>query len=307
MKTILNYLDAATREKSDCGDKLVIRESSRDLGWQGIIIEAGSSPEFHPDNVCTPCFYFALDTSSGLNWRAKRNGEFADIHSSSGQIWINPPWEPFTHSVVEECRFVILAVEEARLLDAVKPVMQPKGIRTPDLRFLNTYNVEDDHLKHFIDLFYLEVKAKGRNGPDYLESLLVAFSGYYALNYSNWSELASAVPVKSRITGKDLTLVEEIVKENIGERISIDELASGLRMSKFHFLREFKKVTGETPYQYILRAKMYRAEDLLRNREMKLVDIAYALGFSDQSHFTNVFRRWKGISPAMFRKSIILP
>jgi AraC family transcriptional regulator len=303
MKTILQYLDATTRQPSDCGKSLEIRESSRDLDWQGIIVEAGSSPEFYPENVCTPYFYFALDTSTGLKWKARKNGEYIDIHSASGQIWINPPWVPFSHSINEECHFIILAVEEHRFLDAARPAVKQKNIKASDLRFLNTYNIEDDHLKHFIDLFYLEAKDRGRNGRLYLESLLSVFSNYYVSNYSNWTELTGGPPVKSRLGEDDLASIGKTVAENLSERLSIDELSAELNMSKFHFLREFKKVTGETPYRYILRKKMERAEELLLDHDMKLTDIAYSLGFSDQSHFTNTFRRWKGISPGEFRKS----
>ena len=90
--------------------------------------------------------------------------------------------------------------------------------------------------------------------------------------------------------------------ENLEENITIEELAIEVNMSKFYFLREFKKLTGNTSYQHIIDVKMSEAKHMLTNNDKSISEIALALGFSDQSHFSNTFKRSVGVSPASFRK-----
>ncbi len=300
MKTNLKFLDADTGFRSDCGDSLVIQESSESLGWDGIVLEIGSSPEFYPVNIYTPYFYFALDTG-GLRWKTRKNGVDLDLHTEVGQIWMNPPYVPFTHSIKEECHFTILAIEEDRLLNATR-ILSERDKKS--LVFLNTYNVEDNVLKHFIELFVLEMRAKGRNQSSYLESLLASFAEYFLKNYSNY--LDAPDQEVSRLSETNLDTIKKMILEEISEKIMIEDMAAEIGMSKFHFLREFKKTTGETPYQFVLKVRLSEAERLLIESNSKISDIAYELGFNDQSHFTNAFRKAKGISPQSFRKSKIL-
>jgi AraC family transcriptional regulator len=59
---------------------------------------------------------------------------------------------------------------------------------------------------------------------------------------------------------------------------------------------------GITPYQYILKMKMDRAKELLMEDDTRVIDVAYQMGFSDQSHFTNTFKKYFGFSPGNFKK-----
>lgn len=77
--------------------------------------------------------------------------------------------------------------------------------------------------------------------------------------------------------------------------IQIEELSDLLHMSKFRFLKIFKQTTGDTSYQYILRKKMELAEQ-------PIIQVAYDLGFSNQSHFNKSFKRFFGYSPGKLRQ-----
>lgn len=116
MKTILKYYKKNTSELSNYGNPLVIEKSSRNLSWNGIIVEQGYSPHFYPKDVFTPYFYFALAIKSNFNWNAEIDNEKTELMSSPGNIWVNPPNTPFTHEINELCRFIILAIENNTLL-----------------------------------------------------------------------------------------------------------------------------------------------------------------------------------------------
>ena len=91
------------------------------------------------------------------------------------------------------------------------------------------------------------------------------------------------------------------IEEHYRERLSIGDVASSVRMSVFHFSRQFKKETGYSPYEFILKTRIDRAKSLLKNTDMRIKEIAYELGFSSESSFIYAFEKNTGISPGTFR------
>ena len=73
-------------------------------------------------------------------------------------------------------------------------------------------------------------------------------------------------------------------------------------MSKYHFLREFKKETGVTPNQYIQIKKVNKVRSFLKT-DASLSSIAYECGFTDQSHMIKVFKRFIGYTPKQFKNT----
>jgi AraC family transcriptional regulator len=94
-----------------------------------------------------------------------------------------------------------------------------------------------------------------------------------------------------------LKRVRDYIDENIGERITLGDLARVAGISRYHFARQFRLRTGESPMGYLRRLKIERAKAMLRAPEIKVSDIAAGLSFTDQSHFTRTFRRLVGLTP----------
>ena len=68
--------------------------------------------------------------------------------------------------------------------------------------------------------------------------------------------------------------------------------------------RAFKESTGLSPHQFILRRRVERALQMLKEKRTNLADIAYDLGFSSQGHFTTVFSKIVGVSPSSYREQV---
>ena len=83
--------------------------------------------------------------------------------------------------------------------------------------------------------------------------------------------------------------------------LSLADLAATAGMSPFHFLRVFRRVTGKTPHQYVLGARLRLAARLLLDTDRPVTDIAYAVGFQDLSNFVRTFGKVIGASPSKFR------
>jgi AraC family transcriptional regulator len=105
------------------------------------------------------------------------------------------------------------------------------------------------------------------------------------------------------LAGGALRRVRTYIDAHIGERISLDELANQAGVSRFHFARQFRLSTGESPMGYLRRVRIERSKSILQTRDTTIAEIAARLGFSDQSHFTRIFGRLVGVSPGSFARS----
>lgn len=95
------------------------------------------------------------------------------------------------------------------------------------------------------------------------------------------------------------------IEENLKSDISIDQLASLVHLSKFYFIRLFKRLMGVSPYQYVLITRINSAKKLLMSPDFRINEIADAVGFSSAARFTKFFSEMTGMSPSEFRKNSI--
>jgi AraC-like DNA-binding protein len=90
--------------------------------------------------------------------------------------------------------------------------------------------------------------------------------------------------------------IDEIIDAHRNRPIDTEWLARKFGMSKFHFIREFKKAKGVTPQTYIMICRLGKTKKMLLEN-VPLADVAYLNGFYDPSHFNNSFKKYFGITP----------
>ncbi|MCO8294336.1 helix-turn-helix domain-containing protein [Tetragenococcus halophilus] len=82
--------------------------------------------------------------------------------------------------------------------------------------------------------------------------------------------------------------------------MSLEELSRRCHLNKYTLIRYFTKYFGVTPYQYLQTIRIKEAKELLSNGK-ELLSISLKVGFSDQSHFTRVFKSLIGITPKQYQ------
>jgi AraC family transcriptional regulator len=102
-----------------------------------------------------------------------------------------------------------------------------------------------------------------------------------------------------------LQRIKELVHAKMEDDLSLDEMAQSVGLSTAHFARMFRKSTGETPHQFVLRQRVERAKAMLRAPGARVLDAAVACGFKTQQHFAQVFRDVCGISPTEYRQNFL--
>jgi AraC family transcriptional regulator len=94
------------------------------------------------------------------------------------------------------------------------------------------------------------------------------------------------------------------IEARFREPLALTELASSVGLSPFHFVRIFRRVTGTTPHQYLIGARLRLAVQMLLDTARPITEIAYEVGFQDLSNFIRTFHRVVGRSPRAYRTTV---
>ena len=116
-------------------------------------------------------------------------------------------------------------------------------------------------------------------------------------------KLAPAPQAHGGLAAGAMRRIRQYVEVHLAESIDLTMLAAVAGPSVHHFARQFKQTAGVTPHYYLTQKRVERAQEMLAKTDLPLSKIAYATGFSDQSHLARHFRRMLGTTPREFRRS----
>jgi AraC family transcriptional regulator len=135
--------------------------------------------------------------------------------------------------------------------------------------------------------------------PLFAETLATTLAMHLMSKYGrNRSQVTSA---RGGLGRGPLAAVIDYIHENPGRELCVKDLAEIAGVSLSHFIRTFHQTTGVPPHQYLLRTRLNRAKELLRQTRHSIAEIAGMTGFSGQSHFTKQFGRFAGLTPRRYR------
>jgi AraC family transcriptional regulator len=144
-----------------------------------------------------------------------------------------------------------------------------------------------------------ELESEGLSGRLYRESLANVLAVHLLRHYTTSAIVARHF--SGGLSGQRLRQVKDFIAANYASDLKLDELAHEARMSSFHFAREFKKTTGTSPHQYLIKFRVEQAKAMLAESELPLIEVGLRSGFSHQSHFTRLFHRLTGTTPQSYR------
>lgn len=185
------------------------------------------------------------------------------------------------------------------------------GIEVISYENVNISYPEHTHIGHFV----FGVVTGGMVGVKIGQDEFICHEGEYfsvALNMPHsiypisdcYSMISICFPKEDKIERELDTIRKEIIG-NPELEISIADMSEKVHVSSYHMIRKFAGENGLTPHKFQLQCRIRKAQELLENG-MKVVDVAAAVGFCDQSHLDRVFKKQLGISPDEYIKSAIL-
>ncbi len=169
--------------------------------------------------------------------------------------------------------------------------------------FSHCWQFRDDQLRHIVLAMHHELVAGFPSGR--------LFGEYMGLSFAT-TVLARHFATAQRVSGYrgglsplKLRLVKTFVSQNLASSSSLTDMANLVQMGPCHFARAFKESTGLSPHQYVLRRRIDRAVEMLKDERPSLAGLANDLGFSSQGHFTTVFRKFTGTQPSNYREQLL--
>lgn len=229
--------------------------------------------------------------------RAQRCGRVYESAGRVGEAAIIPAGEASTWDGTVPAHITV-RIPAAAMVEVASDVL-PKGPVRQEIA--NNFRIRDPFIANMGAIFSLEIGRAPHPAQDVLvESLVTALllhlmRGYTGLSWRDEQPLQSAAPATLR---RALSYIED----QPDVRISLSDLAAAAGLSRFHFSRLFRRHIGMTPALYVERSRIERAKNMMRVNEVSLADVAYAVGFADQSHFTRRFRHHEGCTPSDYRR-----
>lgn len=274
-----------------------VRSSAAGADWQGIILEEHrADAEYERPDLRNYSHVIHVFTGAPVTHEWRVDGRVHRVHSVEGDAVILP--DEFEASVY--CRRSspgtqwILALDPSHLKKRVEELMEGKRVE-----LIPRFDVVDSQLQRLIRTLHADVSAGSPAGSLFGESIGAALALHLAQHYSTRSSFAQqsarGLPTRS------LHAVLDYIHANLTADLHLTELAETAGLSTFHFAKLFKQSTGSSPHQYVMQRRIERAKELLRNPVISLSEVSLRAGFVDQSHLSNVFRRFAGISPSKFR------
>lgn len=115
--------------------------------------------------------------------------------------------------------------------------------------------------------------------------------------------ISSNINLSRNDVPRSIQTAMKYMEDNFTRDISLDDLASIVSTSKYHFAKEFKKYIGFTPHDYLISLRINRAKALLKTTDMPVNKIAAIVGVSDINNFNYLFKKRLGMTPLQYRSS----
>jgi len=144
--------------------------------------------------------------------------------------------------------------------------------------------------------------AQDSSGADLLMGELLVNAACIRLAKRYAVSKLNMVPRRGGMPGARLKRVLEYIDANVGRNITLSELSGVVNMRLYYFAVLFRQSTGLSPHQYVLKQRVKRAKELLRNPKLSVLDVSISVGFEQQNNFARAFRRVIGVSPTQFRR-----
>jgi AraC family transcriptional regulator len=266
-------------------------------GWDSIYLELHHQPKFdvaehqHTMHVIAYGFSPLLKYSSGERWL---DGKLRKERRNNGDIAIIPAGISHRCNWNTSAQFMILAIEPALLKQVGQDLVDPDCIE-----LIPHFMCEQDVLIQGIFSTLRDELESGKIGGYLLiDSIKTILAIHLLRNYCTTQPKFGNY--EDGLSKSTLHKVTEYINEHLQNEVKLIQLAAIAQMSPYHFLRLFKQSMAVTPHQYILQCRIEKAKCLLQHSQLSIAEIAVRVGFCDQSHLTQCFKRIVGVTPKQF-------
>jgi AraC family transcriptional regulator len=269
--------------------------SSLGTRWNDILLEQHHLPSSELADVTYKRHVVVINIGHSTTWEFKKEGRFRRFFKGRGAISFFPSHQPFSGRLkVEKGVFanVLFLALDPVFLSRVAEGLEFDADR---IELIEQRRSTDPTLHHIAMALRAGVQTGAALDRMYGEALSTALTVHLLREYG-----AAVLGPKRQYGGlprEKLVRAVEYIQDQLDTDLTVSGIAQAVYMSPDHFTRLFKESTGQSPYRYVVEARVRKAKELLTTGKFTISEAAYHVGFVDQSHLTRHFKRIFGLPP----------
>lgn len=253
-------------------------------------------------NSNSPYLYWHTTISSASKRNVHRNLELVYFTKGSARVYLGNDMFPATEgdvavinsycphhwTVVSPIENVCLIIDES--------FCKYHNIDLCSLHF--TEIIRDSNLQALFERFMSLLDTQSKFKDAEIKLVLLELLIFLCKHYSSEQP---AVDAQQDTALNRISSAIAYIKENLASKLTVDDICNAVGLSRYYFMREFKRITGYTLTAYINIIRCEQAKTLLKTSQLQIKEISAQCGFENISYFTNVFKKHTGMSPSEFR------
>ncbi|MGE4482954.1 helix-turn-helix domain-containing protein [Acidocella sp.] len=235
------------------------------------------------------------DVPFDLDWRPNGISKIQKTEIYTGIIQIHPSDVLIYKRWNRPSRMLFFAIDQSFVRRTLEDIFGNSSIQLkPNI------GIQDQVIAGMAESWREELRQNGAGGLVYAEALATALVVHLSRTYG--ANHAEPPHFSGGMNAVRLNRVAQYIEDHLAEDMSLLTLAQVADFSVYHFKEVFKAETGKAPHQYLIERRIHHAKEMLLADDLPIVQIALAVGFSSQSHFTLNFRKLTGQTPLRFRQ-----
>ncbi|MBW4662493.1 MAG: AraC family transcriptional regulator [Drouetiella hepatica Uher 2000/2452] len=271
------------------------RLNSQASGWSGIYVEHHQQAAFDlPERTGSQHVVCVHQFQQPTQLERSLDGKHKIEEVGSGEIAIIPAQVAHQLRWKNPGDFTLVMLDPTYIHRIVQ-----SSINVENFELKPQIAIPDPFVYQIVQALNSELEFGGIAGRLLVESLTATLSvhlfRHYATHKLNISEPTGG------LSKEQVRYVIAFIEDHLEQDLSLEMMANLIQLSPHYFASLFKQSVGQSPHQYVLRSRIERSKQLLKQPKLAIAQIAQCVGFQNQSHFTTAFRRIIGCTPKAYR------
>jgi len=264
--------------------------SSEPLAWEGVELECGIRHGWQVDESMINGHYLVMNSADEtLAFETRAESHWAAARLAPLEFWIIPEGRPFSVRRMTESRLACCTIDGPYL----------DSLAGCHFELDAGIGIVDPVLARLMQALIAVIEDRANYSQPLAAEVIRATVNALAARHGH---PAAELRIKGGIAPSQMKSLLAWLQEHIEDPLTVGQMAAQVGLSAAHFSREFKRSTGSTPWDYVVRMRLDGARDALLEGGC-VARVASQFGFADQSHLARLFKLHFGLSPSAFIKA----
>jgi AraC family transcriptional regulator len=264
--------------------------TSEPFGWEGLRLEAGFRRGWQADEIMVNGHHLTMNLAEhDLCFETRGDAGWFAVRLAPLEFWINPEGRPFSVRGMADSRYASCTID-GRYLDSLAGC---------HFELDGGMGIADSVLARLVQALIAIIEDETHYSQALATEVIRAFVNAVAARHGH---PAAELKVKGGIAPNQMKSLLAWLHEHIQDPLTVGHMAGQVGLSEAHFSREFKRSTGLTPWDFVVRVRLDRARESLMSGD-SAATVASQFGFADQSHMARLFKVRFGVSPSAYVKA----